>query len=166
MKKWQKIIGVFVFVAIGFILSLSFIEFDAYYMSQDFITNDNRRLWNAKPYIFTLMFLLVILYFIAIALYIYHWHKNRQIALSNIFQLKKKLRNLGIDDREYAFNDISQADSTVLYRNGKQYQIIYVDDRGGQTIIASFTSETKACNFMFGYFQKSKEIKRKYRLSD
>lgn len=76
MKKWQKIVGILAFVGIGILLGLSIIEIEALYICQDLITNDNRSIWNAQPYFFTLILISVGLYFIAISLFICLWRKG------------------------------------------------------------------------------------------
>lgn len=76
MKKWQKTVGILAFVGIGILLGFSMIKIEAFYICQDLITNDNRYFWNAQPYFITLTFISIVLYFIAISLFICLWRKG------------------------------------------------------------------------------------------
>lgn len=76
MTKWQKIVGIIVFGVIGILLGFSMIEIEAFYICQDLITNDIRYFWNAQPYFITLTFISIVLYFIAITLFICLWRKG------------------------------------------------------------------------------------------
>ena len=76
MRKWQKIVGVIAFGVIGILLGFSIIEIEAFYICQDLITNDNQYFWNAQPYFITLIFISLVLYFIAISLFICFWRKG------------------------------------------------------------------------------------------
>ncbi len=159
MKKWQKIVGILAFVGIGILLGISMIEIEAIYICQDLITNDNRSIWNAQHYFYTLIFISVGLYFIAIFLFICLWRKRGKLSISDIDKLKEALQNLGIANSAFYVDDICHADSTVLFKSGNKYQIIYVDDRGVQKVIASFFEEKQACDFLVDYFKKSAVIK-------
>ena len=43
----------------------------------------------------------------------------------------------------------------LICLSNMECQIIYVDDRGEQKVIASFLSEKQACDFLVDYFKKS-----------
>jgi hypothetical protein len=104
---------------------------------------------------------------LALFLFICLWRKEEtNKSLSVIDRLTLELRRLGINSSEYAFNDISKTDCMVLCNSGVNYQIIYVDDRGIQKIIASFSTEEKACDYVLDYFKKSVQVRKKYHLSN
>ena len=76
MKKWQKIVGIIVFVTIGILLAFSMNEIEIIYIHQDLFCGDNLALWDIKPYIITLEVLSVVLYLIVLTLFILLWRKG------------------------------------------------------------------------------------------
>ena len=76
MKKWQKIVGIIVFGTIGILLAFSMNEIEITYIHQDLICDDNWALREIKPYFITLEVLSIVLYFIALFLFICLWRKG------------------------------------------------------------------------------------------
>lgn len=76
MKRWHKIAGIIIFGAIGMLLVFSMYEIQNTYICQDFICDDNWGLWKAMPYFITLEILSIVLYLIALSLFICLWRKG------------------------------------------------------------------------------------------
>lgn len=156
MKKWQKILGCFVFCGL--------IGVEILLYSWAVVA------WEPTPFYKCIALLANAMWLnlaLALFLFICLWRKEEtNKSLSVIDRLTLELRRLGINSSEYAFNDISKTDCMVLYNSGVNYRIIYVDDRGIQKIIASFSTEEKACDYVLDYFKKSVQVRKKYHLSN
>lgn len=76
MKRWHKIAGIIIFGAIGMLLVFSMYEIQNTYICQDLICDDNWFLWEALPYFITLEILSIVLYLIALYLFICLWRKG------------------------------------------------------------------------------------------
>ena len=159
MKKWQKICGIATFGVIGICELL--LWFGAYLDLKYIVEPYNISVVVESKYlrIDSLSFALWLNYFIALAIFICLWWNGYKLTMSNINRLKKTLQNLGVANSAFYVDDICHPDSTVLFKSGNEYQIIYVDDRGEQKVIASFLSEKQACDFLVDYFKKSAAIK-------
>ena len=53
-------------------------------------------------------------------------------------------------------------DRIVLYHNYAKWEVFYFDERGNREKEKIFFSESDACEYIYEYFRKQKEIENKY----
>lgn len=161
MKKWQKTGGIVAFGAIGIYELL--LWFGAYLDLKYIVEPYNISVVTERMYlrIDSLSLALWFNYFIALAIFICLWRKDYKLTLSNIDRLKKTLQNLGVANSAFYVDDICHADSTVLFKSGNEYQIIYVDDRGVQKVIASFLRKSRHVIFCWNISKNRQRQVRK-----
>lgn len=83
----------------------------------------------------------------------------------HINELKSKLRELGIKENEYSLDGELNPDTIILYQNYDKWEVFYLDERGGRDILQIFQSEEEACNFIYKYFIRRIERKKKLGLN-
>lgn len=75
-------------------------------------------------------------------------------------ELKHKLDKLDIYPEFYSLEGNILPDRIVLYHNYNKWEVFYFDERGNRDNENVFFSETDACNYIYEYFKRQKEIMR------
>ena len=68
--------------------------------------------------------------------------------------LVKKLKSIGIDEKFYSFNSL-EPDKLIIKCYHGIWEVFYHDERGSIHDEIRFTSENKACDYIFNYFENS-----------
>ncbi|HCY43456.1 MAG TPA: hypothetical protein DHV48_19330 [Prolixibacteraceae bacterium] len=77
-------------------------------------------------------------------------------------ELKHKLDELNVYCGFYSLEGELLPDRIVLHNNYDKWKVFYFDERGNQDKEKVFSSESDACNYIYEYFKKQKEIAKKY----
>jgi hypothetical protein len=77
-------------------------------------------------------------------------------------ELKHKLDELNVYPGFYSLEGELLPDRIVLYHNYVKWEVFYFDERGNRDMEKVFFSESDACNYIYEYFKKQKEIEKKY----
>lgn len=77
-------------------------------------------------------------------------------------ELKHKLDELSVYPGFYSLEGELLPDRIVLYHNYAKWEVFYFDERGNRDKEKVFPSESDACNYIYEYFKKQKEIEKKY----
>lgn len=80
-----------------------------------------------------------------------------------IKELRVKLDELNVYPGFYSLEGELLPDRIVLYSNYTKWEVFYFDERGNRENEKVFFSESDACEYIYGYFKKQKEIENKYR---
>ena len=81
----------------------------------------------------------------------------------NKSELKYRLNELEVDPIFYSLEGELQPDRVVLYRNYHRWEVFYFDEKGNRDNEKVFSSEKEACDYIYNYFKKQKEIVKKYK---
>lgn len=79
--------------------------------------------------------------------------------------LKNKLARLGVKEEEYSLEGDLNPNTIVLYRNYSKWEVFYLDERGGRDMLHVSFSEDDACSFIYQYFIKRVETKKRFGLN-
>jgi hypothetical protein len=77
-------------------------------------------------------------------------------------KLKRELERLNVDKRLYSLDGELKPDAIIMYNSYNQWEVFYLDERGGRNDKKIFDSEEKACNYVYKLFKESKEMEDKY----
>ena len=75
-------------------------------------------------------------------------------------ELNKKLDEFNISDKKYSLFGAIQPDTFILEWSFR-WEIYYFDERGNTHKIASFNSESEACDFFLNMMIKNKSIEER-----
>lgn len=79
--------------------------------------------------------------------------------------LKKVLDELQIKETEYSlFNELF-SDRIILYHSYDDWEVFYLDERGGRNDKVVFKDESAACDHILNLFIDSQKIKSDFNLS-
>lgn len=78
----------------------------------------------------------------------------------NVLELKEELDSLGVKENQYALKGDLNPDSIVLYHSYDEWQVFYLDERGGRNDERIFKSENEACLYIYQLFVESKRIEK------
>lgn len=73
-------------------------------------------------------------------------------------ELKQKLDELKVYPGFYSLDGELLPDRIVLYYNYAKWEVFYFDERGNRDKENLFFSESDACNYIYEYFKKQREI--------
>lgn len=79
-------------------------------------------------------------------------------------ELELKLKDLGINPSQYSLYGELAIDAIILYKNYKDWEVFYIDERGGRNDEKIFKNEEEACLYIYRLFKEAKEIQTKYNL--
>lgn len=77
-------------------------------------------------------------------------------------ELKIKLDLLGVKPTQYSLKGELEPDRVILFHNYNEWQVFYLDERGGRNDQKSFSSESEACLYIYKIFREAKEIEEKF----
>jgi len=80
----------------------------------------------------------------------------------NKSELKAQLDKLGVNTDFYSLEGELLPDRIVLCQNYHRWEVFYFDERGNRDSEKVFSSEEEACEYIYDYFKKQKEIEKKY----
>lgn len=83
----------------------------------------------------------------------------------NRIELEKKLELLEIKKNEYSLYGELSSDCIILYLNYSKWEVFYLDERGGRDMLHVSFSEDDACSFIYQYFIKRVETKKRFGLN-
>jgi hypothetical protein len=78
-------------------------------------------------------------------------------------ELKYKLDELGINAGFYSLSGELLPDRIVLFQYYNKWEVFYFDERGNRNNERIFHSESDACDYIYDYLRKQKEIEEKYK---
>ena len=79
----------------------------------------------------------------------------------NRSDLKNRLNALNVYPGFYSLDGELLPDRIVLYQNYAKWEVFYFDERGNRDKEKIFFSESDACEYIYEYFKKQKEIENK-----
>jgi hypothetical protein len=77
-------------------------------------------------------------------------------------ELQNKLDFLGVDSNQYSLEGELNPYSIILYHSYNNWNVFYLDERGGRDNENIFHSESEACKYIYKLFKEYKEIEEKY----
>lgn len=77
-------------------------------------------------------------------------------------ELVRELEKLNVDKRLYSLDGELKPDAIILYNFYSQWEVFYLDERGGRNDKKVFGSEEEACDYVYKIFKESKEVEDKY----
>jgi hypothetical protein len=77
-------------------------------------------------------------------------------------ELKIKLDLLGVKPKQYSLNGELEADSIILFHYYNNWQVFYLDERGGRNNQKDFPSENEACWYIYKLFEDAKKIEEQF----
>ncbi len=77
-------------------------------------------------------------------------------------ELEDQLKELDVFRGFYSLDGELLPDRMVLYHNYNKWEVFYFDERGNRGKEKIFYSEDEACQYLYDYFKKQKEIEKKY----
>lgn len=79
-------------------------------------------------------------------------------------ELEYKLNLLEVRPSSYALEGELLPDRIVLYNSYHNWEVFYLDERGGRNDVKVFSSEDEACQYIYEIFRDIKEVEKKYGL--
>jgi hypothetical protein len=76
-------------------------------------------------------------------------------------ELKYMLEDLDVPTNAYSLEGSLLPDCIILHNNYAKWEVFYFDERGNRNNEEIFFSENDACNYIYEYFKKQKEIIKK-----
>ncbi len=76
--------------------------------------------------------------------------------------LIEQLNLLGVSANSYSLNGELFPDRIVMYHSYNDWEVFYLDERGGRNDERVFSSEDDACRYIYKLFKESKDIEDKY----
>lgn len=83
----------------------------------------------------------------------------------NKLELITELNLLNIDSNTYSLDGDLIPDSIVLYNSYQNWEVFYLDERGGRSDMKKFSSEDQACNYMLRILKEAKEVEIMFNLN-
>ena len=77
-------------------------------------------------------------------------------------ELKCQLDLLKIDEHSYSLNGELNPDTVIMHHSYHNWEVFYLDERGGRNNEKIFTSEDEACKYFYKLFKDAREIEDKY----
>jgi hypothetical protein len=77
-------------------------------------------------------------------------------------ELKQELDKLSIPESYYSLYDSLEPDRIILYHSYHEWQVFYLDERGGRNEYRVFYSEEEACNYIYEQFKSLKQTSEKF----
>jgi len=75
----------------------------------------------------------------------------------NRIELKDKLDLLGGDESQYSLSGDLEPDRIILFHSYNEWQVFYLDERGGRNGMKLFKSENDACIYLYQLFLNRKK---------
>ncbi|WP_341840149.1 hypothetical protein [Chitinophaga caseinilytica] len=82
-----------------------------------------------------------------------------------LLELDLKLRDLKINPKNYSLNGDLKSDAIILFHNFENWNVFYLDDRGGRSEEKIFATEGEACLHIYKHFLIEKDIADKFNLN-
>lgn len=73
-------------------------------------------------------------------------------------ELKRKLDELGVSDKEYSLYGSLEPDRIVLYQNYSKWEVFYFSERGSREDYQFFFSEELACQYIYETIRHSLQV--------
>lgn len=80
--------------------------------------------------------------------------------MNNRKELKCKLDDLDVFPEFYSLEGNLLPDRIVLFHNYSKWEVFYLDERGNRNNEKVFFAENDACDYIYNYFKKQKEIEK------
>ncbi|MGX5819685.1 hypothetical protein ACWKWU_15920 [Chitinophaga lutea] len=77
-------------------------------------------------------------------------------------ELSRKLQELKIDPNRYSLYGDLKLDAIILYPNYAKWEVFHMDERARRSDERVFFSEDEACEHVYAYFLKVKDLADRY----
>ncbi len=77
-------------------------------------------------------------------------------------ELNNELKRLGIPSGYYSLYGSLTSDSLIIHHSYHEWQVFYLDERGGRKELKTFRTECEACEYLYERLKRLKETNDTY----